>query len=298
MTEEHTPQIHVATVHMDSGYTDWAGIQHAFLSRHMRAPFSLYGFFESDPGAIAKHYRYASWPRIRDHSTKLNLLADIICFAAGSDDDWIVFIDGDAFPIGDVVGYLEAALKSYPLVAVQRLENRGDIQPHPCFCATTVGFWKSIRGDWSKGHKWVNSEGMKVSDVGGALLGILLEKQLEWKPMLRTNRVDLHPLLFGIYGDMIYHHGAGFRQPVLRADHPAFGSRGPRRSTWERLVDMLFPPNRDALWIHRARMLLSPATRRARSIVKENEKLSLEVIAEMERNPNFFERFLGRTESP
>lgn len=296
MREGFTPVIHVATVHMDSGYADWAGIQHAYLSRHMSAPFQLYGFFESDPGEMASHYRYASWPRIREHATKLNLLGDIICFASRSDDDWILFIDGDAFPVGDIVGYLHAELKKHPLVAVQRLENRGDIQPHPSFCATTVGFWKSIRGDWSKGYKWVNSEGMEVSDVGGALLGVLREKGLEWKPMLRSNRLNLHPLLFGIYEDLIYHHGAGFRQPVLRADSPAFSSGSPRSSFWERLVDWVLPPNRDALWIHRARMILSSNTRKARAIVKDNERLSLGVIAEMQSNPHFFERFLGRTE--
>jgi hypothetical protein len=33
--------------------------------------------------------------------------------------------------------------------------------------------------------------------------------------VLRSNRVDLDPLFFGIYGDVIYHHGAGFRPGEL-----------------------------------------------------------------------------------
>jgi hypothetical protein len=29
--------------------------------------------------------------------------------------------------------------------------------------------------------------------------------------LTRTNTVDLHPVWFAIYGDVVYHHGAGFR---------------------------------------------------------------------------------------
>ena len=36
---------------------------------------------------------------------------------------------------------------------------------------------------------------------------------IEWRPLLRSNGTDLDPLYFGIYGDVVYHHGAGFRIP-------------------------------------------------------------------------------------
>jgi len=37
--------------------------------------------------------------------------------------------------------------------------------------------------------------------------------------LLRTNGSKLHPLFFAIYGDIVYHHGAGFRGNALsRAD--------------------------------------------------------------------------------
>ena len=45
-----------------------------------------------------------------------------------------------------------------------------------------------------------------------------MKKKIDWYPMLRSNRRDLHPLWFGLYEDLIYHHGAGFRPPVSRAD--------------------------------------------------------------------------------
>jgi hypothetical protein len=81
---------------------------------------------------------------------------------------------------------------------------------------TTVGFWSEIGGDWRRGHEWTSSTGYHVTDVGGNLLGILTESAIPWRPLLRTNRFDLDPLWFAIYGDVVYHHGAGFRPPLAR----------------------------------------------------------------------------------
>ena len=70
------------------------------------------------------------------------------------------------------------------------------------------------------GHRWKTSEGQSISDVGGNLLGILNKHGVTWHPMLRSNMRDLHPLWFGIYDNLIYHHGAGFREPLSRRDLP------------------------------------------------------------------------------
>jgi len=34
--------------------------------------------------------------------------------------------------------------------------------------------------------------------------------------LLRSNRIDLHPILFALYGGIVYHHGSGFRGPLSR----------------------------------------------------------------------------------
>jgi hypothetical protein len=149
---------------------------------------------------------------------KLNLLAERICLSPHRDDDVLIFIDGDAFPIGDIEFLLKEKLSEHKLIAVQRLENNGDIQPHPCFCATTVGFWREISGDWKAGYDWKNKDGKPVTDVGGNLLRQLNQRQVEWHPLLRSNKRNLHPVLFGIYEDVVYHHAAGFRAAKTRAD--------------------------------------------------------------------------------
>jgi hypothetical protein len=105
----------------------------------------------------------------------------------------------------------------HALAAVRRDENAGDVQPHPCFCVTTVGLWNEISGDWRPGA-WLTAEGVEAQDVGGRLLSILGERSIDWRPILRSNAVNLHPVLYGIYEGHVYHHGAGFRPPIARAD--------------------------------------------------------------------------------
>lgn len=208
--------IHVVTVHWVDDR--WVDLQLSYLQRHIAAPFKVYAFLNYLGADHRGKFFYASTENIQSHAVKLNLLADMAAFHASDPGDWLVFIDGDAFPIGDVVAYGREKLSRYPLVAVQRRENLGDIQPHPSFCLTTVGFWKEIGGDWKEGHKWKNDAGWPVTDVGGNLLAILERRGIDWFPMLRSNKKDLHPLWFGIYDDLVYHHGAGFRAARSRID--------------------------------------------------------------------------------
>lgn len=228
MPEQRT--IHIATVHwLDSS---WVPIQNRFLAKGLAgASFRIYGFLNGfDVEPYRELFHYINTEPIVAHITKLNLLAHEIC-SKGRDDDILIFIDGDAFPIANIVDFLYSRLAEYPLVAVQRLENDGDPQPHPCFCATTVGFWREIDGDWSKGPKWRTNSGHMRSDTGGVLWEKLISKKIVWHPMLRSNRINLHPLWFGIYGDLVYHHGAAFRVPYSTVDIAEA-----RASWWRRLA--------------------------------------------------------------
>ncbi len=209
--------IHVLTVHWQSD--QWIDIQLEALRRHMGRPYRVYAFLNGiDITLQREKFFYCSDEDIKSHAVKLNLLADMACMAAEGPDDWLVFLDGDAFPIGDVHSYVEPRLAKFPLIAVRRDEHQGDVQPHPCFCLTTVGFWKRIRGDWKAGFQWKTVSGSMVTDVGGNLLGQLQQAGVDWYPITRSNQYNLHPLMFGIYGDVIYHHGAGFRIPITRMD--------------------------------------------------------------------------------
>jgi hypothetical protein len=208
--------IHIATVHWNTA--KWIDIQQYYLRKHLQSPYRIYAWLNNIPFAPLDSFYYTCSKPIISHAVKLNILADVISASSIQDDDILIFLDGDAFPIGDLESLIRQQLKVYPLMAVQRLENNGDIQPHPCFCATTVAFWRRIQGDWNAGYQWQNKDGAWVSDVGGNLLKQLRAKQVAWYPLRRSNKRNLHPIFFGVYDHVIYHHGAGFREPWTRLD--------------------------------------------------------------------------------
>lgn len=210
--------IYICTVHF--GSEQWISRQDRYLRRNLDRDYRVMACVPPQRRRKTFYLESAYEPESEisfNHADKLNYLAGIVVSEA-KPDDIIVFMDGDAFPIQALGGYLEQKLGRYPLIAVQRLENDGDIQPHPSFAATTVRFWREIAGDWNPGFEWADRHGRQVTDTGGNLLQKLNLHGAAWYPMLRSNRRNLHPLWFGIYDDVIYHHGAGYRKPVSRLD--------------------------------------------------------------------------------
>jgi len=277
--------IHVATVHWQDDR--WVEPQLRYLARHL-PQHRVYAYLTGlDPG-YADRVFYSSFDRVRDHATKLNLLAEEICERAEGPDDTIVFIDGDAFPIADL-GPLLADLPATRLAAIRRAEL-GDLQPHPSFCATTVGTWAELGGDWRKGGTpWVNAAGNETTDVGGILRDRLAEAGIEWRPLERSNRHNPHPLFFGVYGDIVYHHGGGFRSArggrLLNAQSGVHEARATRRA---RALDAL-PRNRATRPLIRR---LHPARRINRRLREQTAAQSEEMFARIESNPEFFRALL------
>lgn len=200
--------LHIATVHHRS--PRWIEIQTRHLRRHISVPYRTWTSLQEIEPSYAVHF-----DRVIDqaggHAGKLNNLAMEIGHEA-DDSDLLMFLDGDAFPIADPMPLISDGLAKAPLIAVRRAENLEDAQPHPCFCVTTVRTWRNIQGDWSMGHRWETPDGRRPTDVGGNLLRALELTETPWVEVLRSNREHADPLLFAIYGDTIYHHGAGFRR--------------------------------------------------------------------------------------
>lgn len=276
--------IHVATVHWRSAR--WVDIQHRYLQRNMPGEYRVYGFLNGLPADYSRKFFYSSTERVKDHATKLNLLGDVIGFAA-ADEDPLIFIDGDAFPVAPLDGLLEELQSRAPLIAVRRTEL-GDPQPHPCFCMTTVGFWRRIGGDWHPGHEWQNAAGRRVSDVGGNLLGLLDSGDIAWHALERSNTNDLHPLYFGVYGGVVYHHGGGFRP--ARGGRLLNQERGlpeARATSRARALDAL-PRNRATKAL---RQRFHPGRRLVTKLREETATLSRDVYAQIERDEYFWHQF-------
>jgi len=263
--------IYVATAHVTS--PRWLDVQLRYLRHNMQDPFTVYasleGFSADRLDGLGR-----SFDHVGPHAGKLNLLAAEIS-AVADGGDLIMFLDGDAFPIADPMPVVVDALRRAPVVAMERRENDGDPQPHPAFCVMEVGTWHRIHGDWSGGYPWTGSGGEPRSDVGGNLIRLLELHGTSWTALRRTNTVDLHPVWFGIYGDVVYHHGAGFRSPVSRSDRQS----GP--------TPLPLPPvpgvRRVADYVNSSRAARWEAKRRADAVA-----LSESVFAELEADFEFY----------
>lgn len=278
---------HIATVHWKDDR--WIDMQLRYLERHLPQPFQVYAFLNHLDRDHSGRFFYSSDERIREHSTKLNLLADVISFSAASDDDPLLFIDGDAFPIADLDRMITEDLPRHKLIAVRR-EEASDVQPHPCFCLTTVGFWRELGGDWRKGgHSWTNAVGREVSDVGARVLKAVDEKGVDWKPLLRSNRQNPHPLFFGVYDDLVYHHGAGFREArggrMMIAESGAYDAE---KSLRYRALNAL-PRNKMTRPLRRR---FDPVRKISKQLKERNAQLSAEWWERIERDPEFYRELL------
>jgi hypothetical protein len=284
--------IHVATVHWND--PRWIDIQHRYLGAHLSEEFRVYAFLNGieDVATHSTNFFYVSTEPIDSHAIKLNILADIISYNILSDSDLLLFIDGDAFPIADVAPFLRATLADFPLLAVQRLENNGDIQPHPCFCATTVGFWKKLGGDWKSGYQWRSAHGELTTDVGGNLLGQLDRAGIRWFPLRRSNRVNLHPLWFGVYHGLVYHHGAAFREhPWSRLDLQQLAAPTglPYMTRLKTRIFGRLSYHFKLHWLDR----FSPSRQQFDATVEHNRKLISDMFRAIQEDPEFYQSLIG-----
>jgi len=208
--------IHIATVHF---HTDrWIDLQLQRLAARLGRPYKTYAYLDGEAAAHAARFDEAVVPDERiGHWKKLDELAAMIC-AHAAPDDVLLFLDGDAFPVADLGAPLERMLAEHPLAAIRRTENYGDPFPHPSFCATTPRFWLETGASWVGGHQVVNTRGESFTDTGANLHLMLEQRGIGWLPLSRSNARNLHPILFGVYDDLIYHHGAGFRRTLTRTD--------------------------------------------------------------------------------
>jgi hypothetical protein len=200
--------LHIATVHYAS--PRWIEIQTRYLRENISVPYETWTSLQGIDRSYGKYFDHVM-DQSGSHPGKLNNLAVEISQQADP-DDLIMFLDGDAFPIADPMPLIRDGLSRAPLIAVQRADNGGDEQPHPCFCVTTVKTWHDLPGDWSMGYRWKLADGGRATDVGGNLLRVLELTNTPWVDIQRTNPVQIDPLFFAIYGDVVYHHGAGFRR--------------------------------------------------------------------------------------
>ncbi len=119
-----------------------------------------------------------------------------------------LILDSDAFPVrAGWHNILDKQMKVFnkSIAAPIRYENL-DIFPHPCFVYMTKHGVNNPKLNFNY-TEVANLLGDAFDEVGGAMCDVADEVL----PLLRTNRVNLHPLAAGVYNHLLYHHAAGSR---------------------------------------------------------------------------------------
>jgi hypothetical protein len=219
--------IHYITVHFSSD--KWVDIQLKHIEK-FTSDYKVWCFFDEHMDTsphkhkfnfLKNHDNIEGISGSYDHATKLDNLFKIVAKDKNTkDDDVVIFLDSDAFPIDNVNEYIEPKLKCYNLAGVSRPENdNGHCCIHPCFTFSTVGFWKKNNLTWhgvDMNFPIVNP----INDTGGLLYQDISKKNIKCYKIYKTKKssIDVHPAFFSSYGDIAYHHGAGSRKFFSRSE--------------------------------------------------------------------------------
>lgn len=169
-------------------------------------------------------FNYCKWGRVRNrgvnfdgiprrswnHWTKLNNLTNIVVNGDDTnDDDILIWLDCDAFPVADVNDFIESKLKEFEFFAINRKEMNNSVIPHPSFAGCKVKLWKKFNLSWEGiPHAPLGKE---THDTGGRMYDILQKNNIEWYKLNLSHSLTRHTYYFAIYDSLIYHHGAGTR---------------------------------------------------------------------------------------
>jgi hypothetical protein len=159
----------------------------------------------------------------REHGYHLDLLATRALDAGVSH---LCTLDVDSFPIRDdwVDVVAAQAPEASGLAAVLRVENGDVALPHPSCTFAGRDFFEryapSFSPDWDgtpEFRAFLRTTGQR-GDTGIRLGYTLWSQGLPWGKLLRTNAVDPHYLMAGIYGDAVFHLGGIGRGKLFRKD--------------------------------------------------------------------------------
>ncbi|WP_200238459.1 hypothetical protein [Lamprobacter modestohalophilus] len=161
----------------------------------------------------------------REHGANLDALARR---AAQDGCDILVTLDVDSFPIDPfwLHNCIKVISRGVSVISVYRSENEQTFLPHPSFTVFTskfltkhdFQFYPSDDQQQNQEFKTFLRESGIRFDTGVGLGYALWHSNERCQTLLRSNVRDLHYLMGGIYGDMIFHLGAMSRSPLFKRD--------------------------------------------------------------------------------
>lgn len=215
-------KIHIITIHYNS--SNWLDLQLKKINKHFEN-FKIYTIYNKmDMSNHENQFNYCKWGRVRNkgvnfdgiprrswnHWTKLNNLTNMVVNDVDTnDDDILIWLDCDAFPVADVNDFIESKLKEFEFFAINRKEMNNSVIPHPSFAGCKVKLWKKFNLSWEGiPHAPLGKE---TQDTGGKMYDILQKNNIEWYKLNLSHSLTPHTYYFAIYDSLVYHHGAGTR---------------------------------------------------------------------------------------
>lgn len=143
------------------------------------------------------------------HIRGLNAIIDM--FNSSKEYENLLLLDSDCFPIQHHwEPNLLKTMGNFDVAAAARYENL-DTFAHPCVFYVKKQAAKGLRfGMFTQ----KNIVGLPFEDTSSNITSFF--------PLIRSNRLNYHPVLCGIYWNAFYHHGAGFRNLGFRLFYSYF----------------------------------------------------------------------------
>ncbi|MEP6623256.1 MAG: hypothetical protein ABJC79_02355 [Acidimicrobiia bacterium] len=267
------------------------------VARHTRRPFMVYGVANRVTPAARELLEQHDWLRLceveptdrrgsREHGYYLDALA-AIAIADGVDS--IVTLDVDSFPIAD--GWIEtvadAASAHGGVAGVLRVENGDTALPHPSCVMMSATFFTRYRPSFSPDsdgtsefRRFLRST-RQAGDTGLGLAYALWSQQLPWARLRRTNVVEVHPVIAGVYADCVFHLAGVASGTIFRRD---------LRASWVHRVTEPIErvPVRGGLRTVKLALLTRVQARSRRKIVERNRAVYSRVWDRLVHDPDRF----------
>jgi len=218
--------IHLYTLHFKYDY--WVDLQVNSFKKHIKVPYKTYAIFSHMSQDIYEkrknmydHFEIRESGKSKHkggnyHATDGNRHIFPAIESNAKKGDIILRMDSDAFLIDDITQDFVDMVVDKKFIALCEPQHEWDttvVTPHPSFWSYPVEFLQ-------QGLAEVMGAILEDSNSNwwGGVERWLKNNDIEWTPITRSNKINLHPLYYGIYNDLVYHHWAGSRNMITRAD--------------------------------------------------------------------------------
>ncbi|WP_299880374.1 hypothetical protein [uncultured Cocleimonas sp.] len=158
----------------------------------------------------------------KEHAYYLETLADI---AVSDNVSHLCTLDVDSFPIkpGWAEDLASSLTNESPVAAILREENGDSVLTHPSCTFFERSFWVTYKPQIYPSWKeckcfaclFFYIRNISELDTGIGISYILQQNGLSWRNLTRSNMINEHTVMGGVYSDIIFHLGAGSRSIKL-----------------------------------------------------------------------------------